>query len=196
MPAKIWTPRDPPWSRPARLLQLCYALHLYRISNKNESFVWCRRRRRGRRDRESPSSRWGRPFIYETLNTVKKRFASFPSPAGMSLPNSPWAEIWRHNWIIPSQGEFGKWHHGWRRETREPFFTMKHPSSIRSKPLLVIQSWRLWICKDLHYFGKRIRSTARSGSALKSKFKSCRGSEWILEAEESKRCRGGSLDQW
>ncbi len=25
--------------------------------------------------------------------TVKKRFASFPSPAGMSLPNSPWAEI-------------------------------------------------------------------------------------------------------
>jgi hypothetical protein len=26
-----------------------------------------------------------------TLYTVKKRFASFPSPAGMSLPNSPWA---------------------------------------------------------------------------------------------------------
>jgi hypothetical protein len=25
--------------------------------------------------------------------TVKKRFASFPSPAGMSLPNSPWAGI-------------------------------------------------------------------------------------------------------
>ncbi len=26
-------------------------------------------------------------------HTVKKRFASFPSPAGMSLPNSPWAGI-------------------------------------------------------------------------------------------------------
>jgi hypothetical protein len=25
--------------------------------------------------------------------TVKKRFASFPSPAGMSIPNSPWAGI-------------------------------------------------------------------------------------------------------
>ncbi len=25
--------------------------------------------------------------------TVKKRFASFPSPTGMSLPNSPWAGI-------------------------------------------------------------------------------------------------------
>ncbi len=25
--------------------------------------------------------------------TVKKRFASFPYPAGMSLPNSPWAGI-------------------------------------------------------------------------------------------------------
>jgi hypothetical protein len=25
--------------------------------------------------------------------TVKKRFASFPSPAGISLPNSPWAGI-------------------------------------------------------------------------------------------------------
>ncbi len=25
--------------------------------------------------------------------TVKKRFASFPSPAGMSLPNSSWAGI-------------------------------------------------------------------------------------------------------
>jgi hypothetical protein len=25
--------------------------------------------------------------------TVKKRFANFPSPAGMSLPNSPWAGI-------------------------------------------------------------------------------------------------------
>jgi hypothetical protein len=28
-----------------------------------------------------------------TFYTVKKRFASFPSPAGMSLPNSPWAGI-------------------------------------------------------------------------------------------------------
>ncbi len=27
------------------------------------------------------------------MYTVKKRFASFPSPAGMSLPNSPWAGI-------------------------------------------------------------------------------------------------------
>jgi hypothetical protein len=27
------------------------------------------------------------------LYTVKKRFESFPSPAGMSLPNSPWAGI-------------------------------------------------------------------------------------------------------
>ncbi len=37
-------------------------------------------------------------FIYITLvhfcfYTVKKRFPSFPSSAGMSLPNSPWAGI-------------------------------------------------------------------------------------------------------
>jgi hypothetical protein len=31
--------------------------------------------------------------VMTTLYTVKTRFASFPSPAGMSLPNSPWAEI-------------------------------------------------------------------------------------------------------
>jgi hypothetical protein len=31
-------------------------------------------------------------FIYKHY-TVKKRMASFPSLAGMSLPNSPWAGI-------------------------------------------------------------------------------------------------------
>jgi hypothetical protein len=30
---------------------------------------------------------------YEYWIHRKKRFASFPSPAGMSLPDSPWAEI-------------------------------------------------------------------------------------------------------
>ncbi len=29
----------------------------------------------------------------EVAYTVKKRFVSFPSPDGMSLPNSPWAGI-------------------------------------------------------------------------------------------------------
>jgi hypothetical protein len=37
------------------------------------------------------------PFIFLSFSaciyTVKKRFGSFPSPAGMSLPNSPWAGI-------------------------------------------------------------------------------------------------------
>ncbi len=34
-------------------------------------------------------------FQLDALNAIhrKKRFASFPSPAGMSLPNSPWAGI-------------------------------------------------------------------------------------------------------
>jgi hypothetical protein len=36
----------------------------------------------------SQSSQSGR-----STYTVKKRFVSFPSPAGMSLPNSPWAGI-------------------------------------------------------------------------------------------------------
>ncbi len=31
--------------------------------------------------------------FHKVLYTVKKRFASFPSPAGMSPPNSPWAGI-------------------------------------------------------------------------------------------------------
>jgi hypothetical protein len=31
--------------------------------------------------------------IHEERLHRKKRFASFPSPAGMSLPNSPWAGI-------------------------------------------------------------------------------------------------------
>ncbi len=30
------------------------------------------------------------PLDFEYSHTVKKRFANFPSPAGMSLPNSPW----------------------------------------------------------------------------------------------------------
>jgi hypothetical protein len=48
--------------------------------------------------------------------TVKKRFASFPSPAGMSLPNSPWAGIMTsllnyscpgRVWLVTSQLETG-----------------------------------------------------------------------------------------
>ncbi len=38
----------------------------------------------------------------------KKRLATFPSPAGMSLPGN--------NLIISAQGEFGKWHPGLGRE--------------------------------------------------------------------------------
>jgi hypothetical protein len=44
------------------------------------------------------------PYVKKTIAvsthtyTVKKRFASFLSPVGMSLPNSPWAGIMtRHN---------------------------------------------------------------------------------------------------
>ncbi len=54
----------------------------------------------------------------------KKRFTSFPSPAGMSLPKSPWAgiiQLWRH---YSRPGGVWQWHSGWRRETREPFFTV------------------------------------------------------------------------
>ncbi len=40
---------------------------------------------------------FSRSLVFKQRNcfyyTVKKRFASFPSPAGMSLPNSPWAGI-------------------------------------------------------------------------------------------------------
>ncbi len=44
----------------------------------------------------------------EKAYTVKKSFVSFPSPAGMSLPNSPWAGIMSNDVItelfLPSRG--------------------------------------------------------------------------------------------
>ncbi len=53
---------------------------------------------------------WGAaiPGQCNKIYTVKKRFASFPSPAGMSLPNSPWAGIMTSqlNYSCP-EGEFG-----------------------------------------------------------------------------------------
>jgi hypothetical protein len=54
----------------------------------------------------------------------KKRFASFPSPAGMSLPNSPWAGIMTTELNYSCPGGVWLVTSGWRRETREPFFTV------------------------------------------------------------------------
>ncbi len=45
----------------------------------------------------------------------KKRFATFPSSAWVSLTK---LSLGRSNLIIPAQGEFGKWHPGWGRECR------------------------------------------------------------------------------
>jgi len=33
-------------------------------------------------------------------------------------------------YIIPGQGEFGKWHPGWERESAKPFFTVYTVHSI------------------------------------------------------------------
>ncbi len=51
----------------------------------------------------------------ESLYTVKKRFAIFPSPAGMSLIK---LTLDGTNLILPAQEEFSQWHPGWGRETR------------------------------------------------------------------------------
>jgi len=66
-------------------------------------YLPCQKRRRGTtncHDRRNylpwwkgRKKTWPGGTIGETGCTVKKRFASFPSPAGMSLPNSPWAGI-------------------------------------------------------------------------------------------------------
>jgi hypothetical protein len=40
-----------------------------------------------------------------------------------------------NNFIIPGQGEFGKWHPSWGRENRQPFFTVLEPR---------IKSWYIW----------------------------------------------------
>ncbi len=48
--------------------------------------------------------------VYIVLRKLKKRFAIFPSPAGMSLTKLSLAG---NNLIIPAQREFGKWHPGW-----------------------------------------------------------------------------------
>jgi hypothetical protein len=45
----------------------------------------------------------------------------FPSLAGMSVTK---LSMDRKNYIIPVQGEFGKWHPGWGRENDKPFFTV------------------------------------------------------------------------
>ncbi len=57
-----------------------------------------------------------------TLVHRKKKFTSFPSPAGMSLTKLP---LDRNNSVMTSlfpPGRVWWWHPGWGRETREPFF--------------------------------------------------------------------------
>ncbi len=56
---------------------------------------------------------WDKVFIH-----CKKRFAIFPSPAGMSLTRLSLGGN------IPAQGEFSQWHPGWGRENRLNFFTV------------------------------------------------------------------------
>ncbi len=74
-------------------------------------------------------------FISKLLEHLhcKKRVAVFPSPDGMSLTKLPLA--W-NNLIIPGQGEYGKWHPGWRRENQQPFLTICHVfrRSLKSGP--------------------------------------------------------------
>jgi hypothetical protein len=55
--------------------------------------------------------------IYRTVH-CKKRLTVFPSPAGMLHTKLSLA---RNNLIIPSQGEFGKFHPGWGRENCKRF---------------------------------------------------------------------------
>ncbi len=70
----------------------------------------------------------GRQFLSVVDNskvcTVKNGSGVSRLQPGCHYQTLPGQELWRHNWIIPAQGEFGKWHPGWRRETREPFFTV------------------------------------------------------------------------
>jgi hypothetical protein len=49
----------------------------------------------------------------------KKRFATFPSPAGMSLIK---LSVDGNNLIIPAKGKCGQLHPGWGRENGKPFF--------------------------------------------------------------------------
>ncbi len=57
------------------------------------------------------------PYTVQFLH-CKKRLATSPSPAGMSLTKLFLAGS---NWIIPGQGEFGWCHPGWGRENCQPF---------------------------------------------------------------------------
>ncbi len=50
---------------------------------------------------------------FGNLYTVKKRLATFPCPAGMSLTK---LSLDGNNLNIPGQGEFGKWHPVWGRK--------------------------------------------------------------------------------
>ncbi len=54
-------------------------------------------------------------FDFSSHIHCKISFAVFPSPDGMRLTKLPRAG---NNLIIPGQGEFGKWHPGWRRENQ------------------------------------------------------------------------------
>ncbi len=93
------------------------------------------------------------------LHTVhcKKRFAVFPSPAGMSLTKPSLAG---NNLIIPVLGEFGKWHPGWGRENREPFFTVYTVHFI-----CIPHSWKEWLTLSSSYSTHAVR-TAKIFSIL------------------------------
>ncbi len=62
--------------------------------------------------------------LYKSVHSLhcKKRLAVFPSPAGMSLTKLSLAG---NNLIIPTQGEFGKWHPGWGRKTANIFYSVQ-----------------------------------------------------------------------
>ncbi len=64
----------------------------------------------------SPNKLWRSNSIH-----CKKRLAVFPSQAGMSLTK---LSLGGNNKLFPGYGEFGKWHPGWGRENRLPFFTV------------------------------------------------------------------------
>jgi hypothetical protein len=62
----------------------------------------------------------------------KKRFAIFPSPAGMSLTKLSLAG---NNLIYPVQGEFGLWHPSWQGKIVNLFYSVVETGTARLKQM-------------------------------------------------------------
>ncbi len=126
----------------------------------------------------------------------KKKVSGFPSPAGVSLTKLFLAGS---NWIIPSKGEFCKWHPGWGRKTANLFLQCNF-----FKCLLFLQclpwAWGRspppcpysWLCQYMYLFWKILKQLIIGTKNIFSKrvwavfcrlnplFPSHLGSIWIL----------------